>query len=443
MQVTLLGHASLVVESDGTTVYMDPVFSDPFQGDLVVSCPRREVFPDALPRPDALVISHSHLDHFHAPTLSRLPRDIPVYVPRDSELVRALTRLGFQDVHALAAGDLVQLRGLSLTSTGSAGPGPEMGVLFTSPGASVWNQVDTVVTQRTCVEVLEQLDGNLDVAFCAYRPLLEYAGMWTDEVSFPRDRYERLLEMAVCCRARTVIPGSCGLRAADRLDWVNHRLFPASRDQFCQDLAVLAPDVKTLQVNPGEALVVSDGGVRRHATPYARTVDMDEYRTEFDPERHAPPALHDPNIHAHPEGAMDDAVERVMAETVPAALAQLLDWRLKGPLRRLWDRRAIFQVDIVFPSGTRSWHVAAWNPLRFPAGAHGAPDYTWSYRASEIYGLLRGEPVEPTVMARRRRDGAAYHGRLGVLDPARLHGVDLNLVVDETFDWNPLGALVE
>ena len=41
MRVTLLGHATILVEMGGTTCLMDPVFFDPFEEGAVVSCPKR------------------------------------------------------------------------------------------------------------------------------------------------------------------------------------------------------------------------------------------------------------------------------------------------------------------------------------------------------------------------------------------------------------------
>lgn len=43
MRVTLLGHASVLVELDGATCLMDPVLADPFEEGTVVSCPHRTV----------------------------------------------------------------------------------------------------------------------------------------------------------------------------------------------------------------------------------------------------------------------------------------------------------------------------------------------------------------------------------------------------------------
>jgi hypothetical protein len=50
MRITLLGHASVLVELDGTTCLVDPVLDDPFEEGTVVSCPSRAVDVDQLPQ---------------------------------------------------------------------------------------------------------------------------------------------------------------------------------------------------------------------------------------------------------------------------------------------------------------------------------------------------------------------------------------------------------
>lgn len=74
MRVTLLGHASVLVELDGATCLMDPVLSDPFEEGTVVSCPQRTIDADRLPPIDILVVSHRHPDHFDLASLARVDR---------------------------------------------------------------------------------------------------------------------------------------------------------------------------------------------------------------------------------------------------------------------------------------------------------------------------------------------------------------------------------
>jgi L-ascorbate metabolism protein UlaG (beta-lactamase superfamily) len=58
MKITLPGHASILVEMDGATCRMDPIFFDPFEEGAVVSCPKRRVDPEKLPSIDILIVSH-------------------------------------------------------------------------------------------------------------------------------------------------------------------------------------------------------------------------------------------------------------------------------------------------------------------------------------------------------------------------------------------------
>ncbi|MGV9632108.1 MBL fold metallo-hydrolase [Streptomyces sp. NPDC003487] len=80
LAVTWAGHASWVVQIGGLTVLTDPVWSRRILGTPARITPVG-VDWEALPRVDAVVISHNHYDHLDAPTLRRLPRDTPVFAP--------------------------------------------------------------------------------------------------------------------------------------------------------------------------------------------------------------------------------------------------------------------------------------------------------------------------------------------------------------------------
>ncbi|MFE4410899.1 MBL fold metallo-hydrolase [Streptomyces sp. NPDC056821] len=77
--VSWAGHASWVVRIGGLTV-LTPVWSRRIIGTPARVTPVGVVW-EALPPVDAVVISHNHYDHLDAPTLRRLPRDTPVFVP--------------------------------------------------------------------------------------------------------------------------------------------------------------------------------------------------------------------------------------------------------------------------------------------------------------------------------------------------------------------------
>lgn len=80
LSVTWAGHASWVVRTGGLTVLTDPVWSKKILGTPARVTPVGVPW-QTLPKIDAVVISHNHYDHLDAPTLARLPRDTPLFVP--------------------------------------------------------------------------------------------------------------------------------------------------------------------------------------------------------------------------------------------------------------------------------------------------------------------------------------------------------------------------
>src|SRR6266480_1435206 len=81
MRVTLLGHATVLVEMGPMHILMDPILQDPFEDGMVVSCPKREIDTEQLPPIDVIIISHRHPDHFDLPSLDSLSRSCQVCCP--------------------------------------------------------------------------------------------------------------------------------------------------------------------------------------------------------------------------------------------------------------------------------------------------------------------------------------------------------------------------
>ena len=83
MVATWIGHASVLVQTQGLNILTDPVWADT-AGPLGIG-PRRVTEPgvrfDDLPRIDVVLVSHNHYDHMDLPTLHRLwDRDHPLIV---------------------------------------------------------------------------------------------------------------------------------------------------------------------------------------------------------------------------------------------------------------------------------------------------------------------------------------------------------------------------
>ncbi|MEK8141692.1 MBL fold metallo-hydrolase [Streptomyces sp. M10(2022)] len=100
----------------GRSILIDPVLKPAFGLPGRAECrvwPPREIDTAAMPAPDAVVLTHEHLDHFHLPSLDLLDRSTPVFsgpmLP--APVSEAIERLGFSvrrvdHTHPIELGDM-------------------------------------------------------------------------------------------------------------------------------------------------------------------------------------------------------------------------------------------------------------------------------------------------------------------------------------------------
>ena len=103
-RLTWLGHATVVVEVAGARLLTDPVLRNRVAHLRRLSPPLHSAASADI---DAVLVSHLHFDHLDVPSLRRLGRSIPLFVPRGAG--RFLRRVGFTDVTELGAGDEVDV----------------------------------------------------------------------------------------------------------------------------------------------------------------------------------------------------------------------------------------------------------------------------------------------------------------------------------------------
>ena len=115
-----IGHATVLLRIGGINILTDPVMSTRvgIGTGFVTIGPRRLVAPalsiKQLPKIDLILISHAHFDHLDRPTLSRLPKTIPVITAhRTHDLVHDL---GFRTVTELQWGESLRLGDVNVTA---------------------------------------------------------------------------------------------------------------------------------------------------------------------------------------------------------------------------------------------------------------------------------------------------------------------------------------
>jgi len=111
VQITYIGHATLLLDIGGTRVLTDPNFDDSLGGFLPrVAAPG--IALGDLPRLDAILLTHAHADHLSFKSLSRLQRDIPLLAP--PPIAEWLRQKGFGHAVPIDAGEATVISGGNL-----------------------------------------------------------------------------------------------------------------------------------------------------------------------------------------------------------------------------------------------------------------------------------------------------------------------------------------
>ena len=180
LQYHHIRNATAKIRFGETTFLIDPMlskkgtypgFKDTYRSELrnpLVELPvsDAEVIADI----DAVIVTHTHLDHWDDAARALLPKDIPVFVQNDAD-AEIIRKQGFHDVRILAGG--VDFGGVKLTRTGgrhgteamygvpplAAALGVAMGVVFQAPGQpTLYLAGDTIWTD------------DVDQAVATYKP---------------------------------------------------------------------------------------------------------------------------------------------------------------------------------------------------------------------------------------------------------------------------------
>jgi len=354
MRVTLLEHASILVEMEGGTCLMDPVFFDPFEEGAVVSCPKRRVFPDRLPPVDLIVISHRHPDHFDLRSLARLPRSADAIVPADPQIVYALRRLGFARIHPVHPMAPILSDAFELYPTQSALSSiQEFGMVFKDPSGTLWNQVDSILTADVIDRVAERF-GGIDLLLAMYASQ-NFAYFESRSTEFPYQTHRDNLENALRIAPRWIVPGSAGFRFCGDHAWVNSFLFPISRERFLGDLRRLGYRGNTPIMDPGDVVEINGAEITHHpqASDAAVTIEDDTAKIRFDPTMPVP-ELADPN----PDGQSREELEQIVR---PCILDGMAGYARAGYARGdkvvgLYREHAVrYVLEVVYPAGPPDW----------------------------------------------------------------------------------------
>ena len=125
MRITYVGHATLLLELGGVRILTDPNF-DPHLGRFLPRVCAPGLAIEALPRLDALLLTHAHADHLSFDSLDRLPRDVPLYSP--PAVARWLQKRGYAHAVPLAPGESAVVGSAKVSAAAAKHLGARYGV---------------------------------------------------------------------------------------------------------------------------------------------------------------------------------------------------------------------------------------------------------------------------------------------------------------------------
>jgi L-ascorbate metabolism protein UlaG (beta-lactamase superfamily) len=399
IKTTLIGHASLLIQSRETTIVTDPVWSDYQWEELQVLCPSIVLERDKIPPVDVLNISHRHQDHFDVRTLAYLAQndrilkpDATILAPNDEILVDVLKELGFKNIRVVTDFEPMQFKDVTLTPTPSRNQistsedyYPEHGLLVNDGEVTVWNEVDTLVDPET-IDRIRELYGQIDLAHVRFVPLIEGNFSYHKSTNLPLSEYCTFLNVVKTLGPKMVVPGAAFFRYRDEVGFLNQYSFPTTMEQFIRDLAAFCPEVPCRSFLHGDVMYVTTDGVRieKQSSEFVSIRENDGHRVAFKPVMEVPPIrtrTTDPKQHKREMKVVRDFIEN-----------HLMGRILKSDMLGGWLHwQVVYQLEVFGQGDSEVWGIDfAQDKLRLQKGDLGKINIYEGIGSSELYALIEG-----------------------------------------------------
>ena len=174
LRVTYIGHATLLIEVGQMRILTDPNF-DATLAKLLPRVSSPGIALEALPKLDAILLTHAHADHLSFDSLDALPANIPLFAP--PAIAKWLRKQGYRHAVPIAPGEEADLAGVKIRAASATHKGNRYGVdrwrsaanmyLIDTKRVSCFFAGDTALASDTTALVenhLTAIGRNLDLA---------------------------------------------------------------------------------------------------------------------------------------------------------------------------------------------------------------------------------------------------------------------------------------
>jgi L-ascorbate metabolism protein UlaG (beta-lactamase superfamily) len=250
MRLTWIGHATVLIEAGGARVVTDPLLRGR------IAHIRRETAPAAdLGRPDAVLLSHQHHDHLDVPSLRRL--DAPVLGPPGT--ARTLRRLG-RAVEELRPGDERVIAGLLIRAVPAVHDGRRRPTSRRRTDDAIGFVLDDGERRAYFAGDTELFDGmrELGPIDAALVPIWG----WGPRVGAGHMNPSQAADAVALLAPAVAIPIHWGTYLRIGLKPRHGHLLSEPAHAFRERCAATAPDVRVVQLAPGETHDLSVASLR-------------------------------------------------------------------------------------------------------------------------------------------------------------------------------------
>lgn len=169
MKVIALGHAGLKIETQECTVLVDPWFSP--EGAFLASWfqypDNQHLMVPSLFEPNAIIISHEHLDHLDCWFLAQVPNNVSVIIPRypSPVLYQKIATLGSRKILEIRPWEVFQIaEGLSMFFVSEESPmNHDSAIVLISNEQTLLNLNDSRLSPSQLRSIRAKVGGTIDL----------------------------------------------------------------------------------------------------------------------------------------------------------------------------------------------------------------------------------------------------------------------------------------
>lgn len=174
-KITFIGHSTLLININGVNLLTDPILGNRPRGMFIFR--RRlkagrtigQLLEDKI---DGILLSHSHLDHYHVPTLRQFPQNTPFFVPAAYKSLTKSAYKHFIDIHELKTWQKEKLKNVEITAVPANHQRRGQGYVIEGDH-TLYFPGDTGYFEE--IESFPKRFSRIDVVFL---PMMEKLGLW-------------------------------------------------------------------------------------------------------------------------------------------------------------------------------------------------------------------------------------------------------------------------